>query len=142
MTRPDEKEIEKFEKIIESIKQLEKALKIKIKEARMNPLDGIMKMRKKIIKTRDTIKRLQEKEKKLLKEIQSKCKHKSIIETPHHEGIFGINPPRRICLMCSIEEVKQDDKWGCGYKTLREIPIRIVTIKEFYTYRESSNLLK
>lgn len=94
----------------------------------------LLEIRNEIIKLREEKSLIGVRIEKLTAELQDGCDHTSVIETNYtpETPLFYAQPPRRICLICAIEE----DGWGCGYKILREEPIRIVTKKEFYTYRE------
>lgn len=98
-----------------------------------------------ITKTRDEIiglceeeKKLKEKIKGLVAELQSKCGHESVIETPYEpENLVSyFDPSRRICAICALEEGSE-----CGFKILTAEPIKIVPRCSFWGYRKLQPLI-
>ena len=79
-------------------------------------------------------KELAEREKALVAQLQSECTHDVVIETPYQAGEWLSHPPRRLCVICGLEE----EGWGSGYKKLNgRVPIKEIKSRdEFYRYRE------
>jgi len=76
-------------------------------------------------------------QKKILEDLQSKCNHPLIVETPYlpsESGLFSSLRPGRICEVCGYEE----QGWGVGYKKLRGEgqEIREVDRNSFYSFRK------
>lgn len=96
----------------------------------------LLEIRTEIIKLREEMREekiiIMAKIAELLVELQDKCEHISIIETGYIADVKipNMKPPRRICLICSIEED------GLEYKILTKEPIRIVKREKFYDYRD------
>ncbi len=72
----------------------------------------------------------------LKKALQKECNHSQVVEVEYsHSVYFNSSPPRRLCLLCGLEE----DGWGCGYQKLRTEPIHIFSDRErhrFYQLRK------
>ena len=77
---------------------------------------------------------LEERRELLVAQLRNECMHEAVIETPYQGGEALSNPPRRLCVICGLEE----EGWGSGYKKLGlNIPIREFKDRnEFYRYRE------
>lgn len=96
-------------------------------------MKNALKLRATIVKIEKALIAMKSQKEKLLKELQKKCGHEIIVEKPY-STVFGINPPRRICVICSLEE----EGWGCGYDKLQKKPSKIVERDEFYRFRDLS----
>ena len=94
---------------------------------------GILHLRGAIIKNAAEQKELAKSAKMLIQQLRNACKHEVVIETPYQGGEMMTLPPRRLCVVCGLEE----DGWGSGYKALRNVPIKVIDDRdEFYRYRE------
>ena len=66
--------------------------------------------------------RLENEKRRLLGELQAACKHASLIEMDGPPNQFGSDPPRRLCLVCGLEE--QDWTLRSEKARLRGNPVR------------------
>lgn len=91
---------------------------------------NISKKRDRILEIKKEQAVLEEEKERLLIELQEKCKHETIIETPNVGSAFA---PMRMCVICGLEE----EGWGCGYEKLnKELVIIVENRDEFYKFRE------
>lgn len=97
----------------------------------------VTKIRDEIIGLCEEEKKLKERIKGLVAELQSKCSHESVIETPYEpeNSISYHNPTRRICAICALEEE------GYGFDILTAEPIKIVPRCSFWGYRNLQPLI-
>ena len=89
------------------------------------------------------INELIDKQEELLKQLQDTCQHEACAEVDYRpEGIITYaNPPRRICLICGIEE----DGWGAGYELLANSCVTVHCGSDrdkFYNFRKLDFKLK
>lgn len=70
---------------------------------------------------------------KVIKVIQSRCKHLEVFECDFEGSDYGNHlAPRRLCCNCGFEE----DGWGCGYGKLASAEVVVpVTRDELYRQR-------
>jgi hypothetical protein len=84
--------------------------------------------RDRILEINSQMKSLEEEKTRLTSELRATCKHERVV-------VLESSPPRRICVVCSIEE----EGWG-GYKALiRSEVLRTYPSYDahlFYRYRE------
>ena len=97
----------------------------------------ITKIRDMIICLREEKKSLKEKIEGLLAELQGKCGHESVIETPYEPSnyVSHYRPSRRLCAICALEEE------GESFKILTAEPIKIVPRFSFWDYRNLQPLI-
>lgn len=95
------------------------------------------KKRRLLIERKSLIKTLEQECRNLTEELQKECAHEAIIESGYFH-IVGTFPPRRMCVICGLEE----NGWGCGYQVLDDDSKIIKEFKgqngrdEFYEYRD------
>lgn len=69
----------------------------------------------------------------LFHNLQQECRHESVIERPYYtSGFDHTHPPRRICVICTLEE----EGWGSGFRILTAQPIRTINEEDFNAFRK------
>lgn len=80
-------------------------------------------------------------QKKVLKELQSKCLHQLVAEVDMINSVADFYPIR-ICEICSYEEEEGRIFNGYGYKILTNEKVRKVSRAEFYKLRKPLHKIK
>jgi len=94
--------------------------------------------RKQILKKEKQAKNIHDECAKSLAVLQKQCKHEVVIEADYiPSDVSSSTPPKRMCLVCSLEE----EGWGCGYDKLNKDKNVVQKFLErdrtdFYSYRE------
>ena len=69
-------------------------------------------LRDEIISITAKQKELEERRESLVAQLRNECMHEAVIETPYQGGEALSNPPRRLCVICGLDE----EGWGSGIR--------------------------
>lgn len=90
----------------------------------------LLAIRDKIIELCGEVSLICNQQKELVKELERKCNHESVIECEYRPEsiIFDAQPPERRCIICGLME----DAWGDSWQVLTATPIKTVSRDKIY----------